>query len=231
MVFCTVLLLGITSSCEKGDMGPEGPRGIQGERGAAGANGDKGAKGDRGAAGSRGATGSQGPKGERGATGPAGPQGAPGTANVVSSGWIDYQINSSPNTSTVKTMEYIFPANVLSLIGAADIAEFLSEGGLLVLYGKNYGNTQHKMLPYNHSHVDYTWMSTGLGGANSILIRIASTDGSTLTDYDYAGFRGNEFRYVLIPVGVQVSGAGRATDIDWSRISYAEAKQMLGLKD
>lgn len=87
-------------------------------------------------------------------------------------------------------MEYIFPANVLSLIGATDIAAFLSNGGILILYGKNYGNTQHKMLPYNHSLVDYTWMSKGLGGANSILIRIASSDGSALTEYDYAGYRG-----------------------------------------
>lgn len=183
IVCCSVLLICITGSCEKGDSGPEGP------------------------------------------------QGAPGTANVVSSDWIDYQINATPNTATVKTMEYTFPANVLSLIGAADITTFLSNGGILVLYGKNYGNTQHKMLPYNHSDADYTWMSTGLGEANSILIRIASSDGSALTDYDYAGYRGNEFRYVLIPSGVRINGVSKAGDIDWSKIGYAEAKQMLGLKN
>ena len=128
-------------------------------------------------------------------------------------------------------MEYTFPANVLSLVDVADIGEFLLEGGILILYGKNYGSNQHKMLPYNHSNVDYTWMSGGLGKNNAILIQIASTDGTTLTEYDYSGYRGNEFRYVLIPVGIQVSGMGLATDIDWGGISYAEARQMLGLKD
>lgn len=52
-------------------------------------------------------------------------------------------------------MEYTFPANALSLIGATDIAGFLSEGGILMLYGKNYGGNQQRILPYNHSGVDY----------------------------------------------------------------------------
>ncbi len=245
-ICCIVLLFNVTSSCEKGDTGPIGPQGIQGDRGN---TGDKGDKGDQGATGARGATGAQGsqgergvtglrgaigvqgPQGERGATGLAGAQGAPGTANVVSSTWIDYQINTTSNTSIKKTMEYTFPNNVLSLVGVADIGEFLLEGGILILYGKNYGSNQHKMLPYNYSNVDYTWMSGGSGKNNAILIQITSTDGSTLTEFDYSGYRGNEFRYVLIPVGIQVSGMGRATDLDWSRISYAEARQILGIKD
>ncbi|GEM_PF-6664693 len=41
----------------------------------------------------------------------------------------------------------------------------------------------------------------------------------------------DRFRYILIPAGVNVSGVGRATDIDWSRVSYTEATQMLGLTD
>src|SRR3546814_10607136 len=78
------------------------------------------------------------------------------------------------------------------------------------------------MFPYNYANVDYTWSggSFGVATINSILIRIHSTDGSTLTEYDYSGVRGNEFRYVLIPAGIEVSGRGRAADIDWDRISY-----------
>lgn len=260
---CCIIWLSFAYGCKKGDMGPVGPQGEQGiqgehgadgakgdkgdrgatgakgdkgdkgDRGATGAKGDKGDKGDRGATGARGATGPAGPRGAQGATGPAGPKGDPGTANVVSSGWIDYEINSTPNTATLKTMKYTFPSHVLSAVGAEDIAHFLSEGGLLILYGKNYGNGQHNMLPYTYSNVEYTWSggSFAVSSLNAINIRIRSTDGSTLTEFDYSGFRGNEFRYVLIPAGVQLSGMGRATDIDWNRVSYAEAKQLLGLKD
>lgn len=231
LTMLAVSLAVVFTACEK-----EGPAGPQGEQGT---SGPKGEKGDPGATGPRGATGATGPRGETGATGPRGPagpkgdKGDPGTANVVSSGWIDYEINSTPNTSTLKTMKYTFPANVLALIDAEDIAHFLSDGGLLVLYGKNFGNGQHNMLPYTYSNVEYTWSggSFAVSTLNAISIRIRSTDGSALTEYDYSGFRGNEFRYVLIPAGTQVSGRGNAADIDWSKISYAEAKQLLNLAD
>ncbi|QEC51089.1 collagen triple helix repeat protein [Anseongella ginsenosidimutans] len=235
-ILLAVLLAVAFTACEK--EGPAGPSGPQGEQGAAGPKGDKGdpgatgPRGETGATGPRGATGATGATGPRGATGPKGDKGDPGTANVVSSGWIEYEINSTPNTPTHKTMKYTFPANVLDLVNAEHIAGFLSSGGLLVLYGKNFGNGQHNMLPYTYSNVDYTWSggSFGVSTINSILIRIVSTDGTALTEYDYAGFRGNEFRYVLIPAGVEVSGR-LATDIDWSRISYAEAAQLLDLKN
>lgn len=243
MILVAVASAATFAGCEK--EGPAGPAGPQGEQGVAGLKGDKGDPGATGPAGPRGATGPAGPRGATGATGPAGPRGErgpagpkgdkgdPGTANVVSSGWIDYEINSTPNTSTVKTMKYTFPANVLSLVGAEDIAHFLSDGGLLVLYGRNFGNGQHNMLPYTYSNVEYTWSggSFAVSTLNAINIQIRSTDGSALTEYDYSGSRGNEFRYVLIPAGVQVAGKGRAADIDWSRISYVEAKQLLDLKD
>ncbi|HEY9560142.1 MAG TPA: hypothetical protein VIR29_05065 [Anseongella sp.] len=222
------------TACEK-----EGPVGPQGEQGTAGVKGDKGdpgaagPRGEAGATGPRGAAGAAGPRGERGPKGDKGDKGDPGTANVVSSAWIDYDINSTPNSNTTKTMKYTFPANVLELVDAEHIADFLSDGGVLILYGKNFGNGQHNMFPYNYANVDYTWSggSFGVATINSILIRIHSTDGSTLTEYDYSGVRGNEFRYVLIPAGIEVSGRGRAADIDWDRISYAEAKQLLNLKD
>ena len=186
-ILLLAVILGV-SSCNK--EGPAGPQGPQGEQGIAGESG------------------AQGPKGDRGVRGEKGEKGDPGTANVVASGWIDYTINSIPNTSILKTMKYTFPSNVLQLIGAEDIAHFLEDGGLLVLYGKNYGNGQHNMLPYTYSNVSYTWSggSFAVSTRNAINIRIRSTDRTALTEYDYSGVRGNEFRYVLIPPGVQVSG-------------------------
>ncbi len=231
----------------RGTTGTTGPKGDRGETGARGATGATGPKGDRGETGARGATGATGPQGERGATGvtgprgeqgvtgpigPAGPKGDPGTANVVSSGWIDYVINST-NTATYKVMRYIFPDNVLSLINTTRISNFLANGGVIILYGKNYGNGNHNMFPYSYSNVEYTWAGGSFVASisNAITITIKSTDGSALTEYDYTGFRGNQFRYVLIPAGVHVVGLGPASEIDWRKYSYSQAKQMLNLKN
>lgn len=89
------------------------------------------------------------------------------------------------------------------------------------------------MLPYSYSNVEYTWSggSFAVTTLNAINIRIRSTDGTALTEYDHSGYRGNEFRYVLIPAGIQVSGMGQAADIDWSRVSYDKAKQLFGFSD
>lgn len=219
------------ASCSK--EGSVGPQGAQGEQGIEGKKGDKGDKGDKGNKGDTGARGARGAKGDRGDKGEKGDKGDKGTANVVASGWIDYEINSTPNTSTYKTMKYTFPAHVLSQIGAEDIAHFLFEGGLLILYGKNYGNGQNNMLPYEYYNVSYTWSggSFGVSTINAINIRIRSTDGSALTEYDYSGFRGNEFRYVLIPAGIQLSGMRSPSDIDWSALSYQQVKSVLNLGD
>ncbi len=227
---------------ETGARGATGATGTQGERGATGATGPKGdrgetgARGATGATGPRGVTGATGPRGEQGvagAIGPAGPKGDPGTANVVSSGWIDYVINSTPNTATYKVMRYIFPDHVLSLINTTRISSFLANGGVIILYGKNFGNGNHNMFPYSYSNVEYTWAggSFGVNTTNAIIITIKSTDGTALTEYDYAAFRGNQFRYVLIPAGVHVVGLGPASEIDWRKYSYSQAQQMLNLKN
>lgn len=226
MLVCFLTGTSVTA-CKKGEMGPPGQTG---EQGAQGEKGDKGDKGDKGNKGDRGA---RGPKGDRGEKGEKGEKGDKGTANVVASAWIDYEINSTPNTNTQKTMKYTFPNQVLSQINAEDIAHFLGEGGLLILYGKNFGNGNHNMLPYEYLNVSYTWSggSYGVSSINSIYIRIRSTDGSALTEYDYSGVRGNEFRYVLIPPGIRLSGMRSPSEVDWSALSYAEAKSLLNLRD
>ena len=130
-------------------------------------------------------------------------------------------------------MKYTFPANVLALVGAETIAHFLTDGGLLVLYGKNFGNGNHNMLPYTYSNVEYTWAggSFGVSSINSINIRIRSTDGSALTEYEYSGLRGNAFRYVLIPAGTKVAAStGRTIGVDELKaMSYEEVSTVLGL--
>lgn len=189
----------VLGACSKdGDPGPQGPQGEQG------------------------ATGEQGPQGEQGVEGQKGDKGEPGTANVVSSQWIGYEINST-NTARLKIMKYTFPASVLELVNAEHLADFLSSGGMLLLYGKNYGNGQHNMLPYNYSNVQYSWSggSFAVTSINAINIRIESTDGTDLTEYDYFGVRGNQFRYVMVPAGKLING--RKSGVDYSNYEAVKA--------
>lgn len=241
---------------EKGDTGAKGATGARGATGATGAKGDAGSQFLSGATAPATGTGKPGdfyfntatgqlygPKNTnntwaagislKGPKGDKGDKGDTGSANVVSSGWIGYDINSTPNTTTYKTMRYVFPAEVLSHINATQISDFLADGGLLIVYGKNFGNGNHNIFPYTYNNVEYTWAggSFGVNSTNAIYITIRSTDGTALTEYDYEAFKGNQFRYILIPAGIQVMGMGPASDIDWSKINYSQAKQILNLKD
>jgi hypothetical protein len=207
MKFRYVLLVFFTVLCACSNDSDPGPQGPQGEQGAIG---------------------EQGPQGEQGVDGPQGDKGEPGTANVVSSKWIDYEINLT-NTARLKIMKYTFPATVLELVNAEHLADFLSSGGMLLLYGKNYGNGQHNMLPYNYSNVAYSWSggSFGVATINAINIRIESTDGSDLTEFEYSGTRGNEFRYVRVPAGKLINGRKAAIDYN----DYEAVKAYYNLPD
>lgn len=233
LIYTIALLLSMgLAACSDGEDGIDGamgPQGEQGPRGEQGLQGEQGARGPKGDKGDRGETGAQGP---RGATGPRGPQGEPGTANVVSSGWINYEINDI-NTATRKVMKYTFSTAVLNQLNTTSLGRFLTDGGVLLVYGKNFGTSAHHMLPYERGSASYSWLGGSFSTSymNSIAIIIERTDGSALTESQYSGALGNQFRFVLIPAGVQVSGASRAADINWDKMSYSQAKDLLNLKD
>lgn len=192
-------------------------------KGAPGATGTAGATGPAGTAGSRILSGTTNPSASTGTVGDYylnkttgdffGPKttsgwGTPinlkGTANVVASTWINYNWNST-NTSTRKVMDYNIPTPLLSAVGYSSLYNFSNAGGVILVYGENWGSNQVKLFDYEFRNGRYE-ASPNTNGSK-IYITLTSISGAALQDIEYDSARGNKFRYVLIPAGVQLSAS------------------------
>ncbi len=192
-------------------------------KGAPGATGTAGATGPAGTAGSRILSGTTNPSASTGTVGDYylnkttgdffGPKtisgwGTPvnlkGTANVVASTWINYNWNST-NTSTRKVMDYTIPTPLLSAVGYSSLYNFSNAGGVILVYGENWGSNQVKLFDYEFRNGRYE-ASPNTNGSK-IYITLTSISGAALQDIEYDSARGNKFRYVLIPAGVQLSAS------------------------
>ena len=192
-------------------------------KGAPGATGTAGATGPSGTAGSRILSGTTNPSASTGTVGDYylnkttgdffGPKtisgwGMPvnlkGTANVVASTWINYNWNST-NTSTRKVMDYTIPTPLLSAVGYSSLYNFSNAGGVILVYGENWGSNQVKLFDYEFRNGRYE-ASPNTNGSK-IYITLTSISGAALQDIEYDSARGNKFRYVLIPAGVQLSAS------------------------
>lgn len=192
-------------------------------KGAPGATGTVGATGPAGTAGSRILSGTTNPSASTGTVGDYylnkttgdffGPKtisgwGMPvnlkGTANVVASTWINYNWNST-NTSTRKVMDYTIPTPLLSAVGYSSLYNFSNAGGVILVYGENWGSNQVKLFDYEFRNGRYE-ASPNTNGSK-IYITLTSISGAALQDIEYDSARGNKFRYVLIPAGVQLSAS------------------------
>jgi len=192
-------------------------------KGAPGATGTAGATGPAGTAGSRILSGTTNPSASTGTVGDYylnkttgdffGPKtisgwGMPvnlkGTANVVASTWINYNWNST-NTSTRKVMDYTIPTPLLSAVGYSSLYNFSNAGGVILVYGENWGSNQVKLFDYEFRNGRYE-ASPNTNGSK-IYITLTSISGAALQDIEYDSARGNKFRYVLIPAGVQLSAS------------------------
>lgn len=244
----------------KSDTGWGTPLNLKGTVGATGSTGAKGDKGDTGSIGATGATGIPGSKILSGATNPTAAVGVvsdyylnkttgdlfgpktiygwgtainlKGTANVVATTWITYNWNST-NTATQKVMDYTIPAPILAAVGYSSLFNFSARGGVILIYGQNWGSNGIRMFNYEYRNGRYIAEANEVG--NKIWVSLGSINGSALRDIEYDSARGNRFRYVLIAAGVQLSGASATTrstsEIDWSKISYEEVKELLQLED
>lgn len=192
-------------------------------KGAPGATGTAGATGPAGTAGSRILSGTTNPSASTGTVGDYylnkttgdffGPKtisgwGTPvnlkGTANVVASTWINYNWNST-NTSTRKVMDYTIPTPLLSAVGYSSLYNFSNAGGVILVYGENWGSNQVKLFDYEFRNGRYE-ASPNTNGSK-IYITLTSISGAALQDIEYDSARSNKFRYVLIPAGVQLSAS------------------------
>lgn len=207
-----ISMAGVFTACEKeGPIGPQGEQGVRGEKGDQGKKGDRGEKGDRGNTGPAGPRGATGPRGPRGATGPQGP---PGAVNIMYSDWLDPNWNRS-NTSSRKLHHFSVP----ELTSA-----FLDNGGVVLIYIRIaivVNAPEVSLIPRQTVILNANVYSSVLPELKSVSIMVTKGDALTIPQaLDKA-----EFKYVLIPGGVDISAlapAGINAD------DYLKAKQHLG---
>ncbi|NAY92174.1 hypothetical protein GTQ34_09600 [Muricauda sp. JGD-17] len=192
-VVCSTLFL--SCSVEDGEDGAIGPPGLQGEQGL------------------------QGPQGEQGpvgADGQDGTDGQDGNANVIYSDWIDADWNSI-NLPRLKEMNIPVPElDDIELRNKTVVQVYLGQSGTNGVYAMpGTGRWSNTWYSYSFGHGTVT--------LNGIAIVLESTNGVDLTEDQYLGSRGNEFRYVLIPESAQ---SGK---LDYS--NYEAVKSFYNLPD
>jgi hypothetical protein len=205
LVLMAVSFLLFAQSCGKngapGPQGPIGPTGATGQNGTAGTNGTPGTAGTAGAVGATGAT---------------------GTANVIYSDWITPA--SYAQATTFGTIHFD------ATITASTITQAILDKGTVLVYGKLDGYTatiwptdQVGQLPIVVTYQEGASTYTDTWSANITLgaIQIDFVDNLNL----YTGIsNAHQFRYVVIPGGVQTLGSINPKN-------YNEVKQAFHIKD
>ena len=102
-------------------------------------------------------------------------------------------------------MDYTIPTPLLSAVGYSSLYNFSNAGGVILVYGENWGSNQVKLFDYEFLNGRYE-ASPNTNGSK-IYIKLTSISGAALQDIEYDSARGNKFRYVLIPAGVQLSAS------------------------
>ena len=173
--FLTVVFVLLSCSAEDGEDGAIGPQGPQGEQGPIGA---------------------QGEQGEQGEQGPPGADGQDGNANIIYSNWIAADWNSI-DLPRLKEMNIPVPElDNIELRNKTLVQVYLGQHGTNGVYAMpGTGRWSNTWYSYSFGHGTVT--------LNGIAIVLESTNGVDLTLDQYAGSRGNEFRYVLIPESAQ----------------------------
>lgn len=192
-LFVTFVLAFATAACD-GPVGPEGSQGPQGEQGPQGPAGEDG---------------QDGADGHDGEDGQDGQDGEDGNANVIYSAWLDANWNITDD-ATLKLMR--IPDSQIDI----DYSVLTNDALVLVYFGQ-YGTSSKYMMnsPGRWSNTMYSF-SFGNNSAccRGILIELRSTNGAALTELQYAAFRGNRFRYVIIPPGpASLTGGLRTSSV------------------
>lgn len=156
--------------------------------------------------------GPQGVQGEQGEKGAQGEQGEPGTANVMYSDWMVFDWNLE-NFSSFKTHQLDIPEYS---------EEFVEKGGVILVYHKASPVGALPFVQQLPVHAEYSLTYTAYV-PGYIRVRASLNSASA-----FAGIITNgEFRYILIPGGVNLNGR----QSDYSSLSYREIKQMFHLPD
>lgn len=186
-----------------------------------------GCEGDEGPAGPKGDPGEQGVPGTPGTPGTPGEQGDPGTANVIYSNWIQ------PAGAWRDTTFY--GAAKVNHINVPEITSAIIGDGVVLCY---YKSVSSRVLPGSATNV-LPLPLTGLSGTTvftldfwlktgKITFRAFSHDNSAT--YTPEGMLYHpEFRYVIIPGGVQATAKKAA--LDFTKLSYEEVCELFDIPE
>ena len=190
-------------------------------------DGDPGPQGDPGTPGAQGA---QGPQGEPGEQGPEGPA---GTANVIYSDWMDFDWNVYDETS-YKQKQIEEPAIT---------EDFLNNGGVVLSYLKGSSpevTLTTVQLPFNNGYESLTVQTAILPAPlppltleSGIVVNLNSLDGDPVFDYQDDTDEDYDFRYILIPGGINIADAetSRSGSTDWSKYDYETIRKYFNIPD
>ena len=162
--------------------------------------------------------------GEDGAVGPPGPQGPAGTdgnANVISSGWIEYdEAVWSPLTDEFSIDYRNYPITV------PDISQDIVDNGVVLVYTRFViSNTDTFILPFSANITGGEQTLSFQIELNDLTIKMRNVSGAG----DPGTFGGPgiaEYRYVIIPA----NATGRLGNTDLSKMSYKEVMELFDLK-
>lgn len=171
--------------------------------------------GPTGPQGEPGVTGEQGPQGPQG---PAGEDGEDGKANVIYSEWMDANWNEKDD-----------PKEKIMKITIEEISHNeLRNNTIVMMYLQQFGTSSIYVMPsagrWNNAWYSYTF-GNNVTGFDGIRVQLETTDGADLTEHQYAGFRGNRFRYILLPGGEQSKMPSGFFD------NYEAVKEHYGIPD
>lgn len=195
-----ILITALSMAACEGPTGPEGPQG------------QPGTQGEQGVAGEPGPQGPQGPAGEDGE------DGEDGNANVIYSEWLDADWNEKDD-----------PKEKIMKITIEEISHNeLRNNTLVMMYLQQYGTSSIYVMPsagrWSNTWYSYTF-GNNVSGFDGIRVQLETTDGADLTELQHAAFRGNRFRYILIPGGEQSKMPSGFFD------DYEAVKEYYGIPD
>lgn len=164
----------------------------------------------------KGDMGDTGPIGETGAAGPAGAQGEQGVqgengnANVIASDWLDTDFDDEATTFTD------FDIEIPNLTRSE-----IDESAILVYFNDTF--TIHPAPYVTRFRAFNQSLRDNSDGGYDLILTGRTMDGNAYT-FDWM----EEFRYVIIPQGVSVSG--KSAGIDYNKMSYEEVMDHFGLE-
>jgi hypothetical protein len=137
-----------------------------------------------------------GPKLESGWGSPINLKGMP---DILYSAWIDADWNFTDNP---RSKGMLIPVTQLT-------NQQLRNNSVVLMYLQQYGSSLLYPLPSSGrwSNTEYAYKFGGNTStfSQNIYVTLKSTNSVDLTEYQYSAYRGNRFRYVIIPVGIAAS--------------------------